>query len=177
MAALYELTAQMRQIEDVIEALEESGADDAEATSALYDALIQTDGEIAEKLERYARIVRNEEGYAAMIKNEAQALAAKAKVRENRATRLKTAVKLALETLGIGKQEAGPFTWSVQANGGKAPLDVDPTLDISKIDPRFVRTIPEQKVLDTDAVRAALEAGEELEFAVVRERGTHVRLK
>jgi hypothetical protein len=37
--------------------------------------------------------------------------------------------------------------------------------------------IPEQRVIDSDAIRVALDAGEELAFARLGDRGSHLRIK
>ena len=73
----------------------------------------------------------------------------------------------------LDKLKAGLFTVSIQANGGKAPLVVD-EFDPNAWPTRFqeVKAMPK-----LDEVRAALEAGDTLEFARIGERGRSLRIR
>lgn len=172
-ATLYDLTAEMRIIEDAIDRAEQDGVGELEATTYLYQLLLEGDGQLGEKLERYARLVKNAEAYAEMLKQEAARLTDRAKAQTNRAKRLKDAVHWALTTLGIGKHQAGPHEWRIQANGGKAPLAIDEAVTPETVEPRFQRV---EVAFEIDAIRSALEAGEDVPWARLAERGTHVRL-
>ena len=65
------------------------------------------------------------------------------------------------------------FNISINGNGGKQPLRFDNTAP-GDLPTRFQRTIIEP---DKDAIRAALEAGEEISFAYLAERENHLRIK
>lgn len=173
MASLYEIIDNTALVESVIDQMEESGAGDPETIEMLYSALLEQDASLSSKLEGYARLIKNAEAHAAMLKAEEQNLAARRRVAENRAKRLKAAVHQALEHLRLPKIQAGPFEFRVQANGGKAPLVLDPEVRPEARDSQFWRV---EILDDTDAIRAALEAGEPVLGAQIGERGTHLRL-
>lgn len=63
---------------------------------------------------------------------------------------------------------------TIAGNGGKRPVVFEEVINPEYIEPRFrlVRT-----EIDREAVRAALEAGEQLPFAKLGERGFHMRIK
>jgi hypothetical protein len=71
------------------------------------------------------------------------------------------------------KVEGEHFTWQIQKNGGKAPLILDdmPAESLPK----------EYQIWDVkankDAIRKDLEAGKELPYAHIGERGESIRLK
>lgn len=172
-ATLYDLVGELATLEAAIDQLEEQGAAAEAVVDELYTHLIQTDGRLSEKLEGYAALIKNADAYAAMLKNEEANLAAKRKVAENRAQRLRTAVQQAMTTLGLTRQEAGRFEFRLQSNGGKLPVVFDPEVRPEARPSEYWRVEIKD---DVDAIRAALEAGEELPGARLGDRGVHLRL-
>jgi len=57
---------------------------------------------------------------------------------------------------------------------GTCLLKIAEGLDVETLPAEFVRVI---KSVDAEAVRAALEAGEDVKFATLEARGTHLRIK
>ena len=163
-------------IEDVLTRLEAGEIEDDQASEILYQALIATDEATEAKVERYVRVIRSREALAEMRKNEAKHLSERAKVAANEADRLKKSLFTALETLGRAKMEAGPFTVSIQANGGVLPLIIAEGTTTEDVPEALVKTIV-TKTIDNEQVRAKLEAGEELPFARLGERGRSLRIK
>lgn len=174
--SLYEILEATQGIEDVLTRLESGEIDNDGASEILYQALIAQDEALEQKVERYIRVIRNRQALAEDRKAEARHLAERAKVAENEADRLKKSLFTALETLGRTKMEAGPFTVSIQANGGVLPLIIADGTQVEDVPEAFVKTVVMHSI-DNEQVRAKLEAGEELPFARLGERGRSLRIK
>jgi hypothetical protein len=89
------------------------------------------------------------------------------------AERLKERLKGAMEGTGRLKIDTERFKISVQRNGGKLPVAIDPTA-MDLWDGKFVRVKREP---DADVIRQALEAGEEVVGCSLMERGTSLRVR
>ena len=172
---LWELTAEISRLNDVLEEAEgdlsKLGESEA-AVAAWLDALAD---EQAAKLDGYVMLIRKLEAEADAAKAEEAEWAAKRRAREARAAYLTARLKGHLEktnqpkvTTAIGR------LISVVKNGGAVPMAIKPGTDPAALPEEFVRYVPE---LDRAAVRAALEAGRELDFAELLPRGTGLRIK
>jgi hypothetical protein len=74
-----------------------------------------------------------------------------------------------------GIKKAGHVrTASVCDNGGKQPVDIH---DPHAVPRDYCRHIPERWQPDTDMIREACAAGNEVPGAILMERGTHLRIK
>lgn len=134
----------------------------------------ETSDSLESKLEGIARLIREWEAKAKTRKEEAKRLMDAAKADENRVERLKAWTKFCLESQGMTKAEAGPYTFAIQKNGGVAPIAyiVD---DPAQWPERFQK---HEISVNRDAVREYLSAGNVLEgLAVMNERGTSLRIK
>lgn len=173
MPTLYEIGEDYKALEEL---LLEGGAElDAEAALAFDRLFADFATDEAAKAESYYRIIRKFEMEAAAAKAEAEQYAMMARVRANAAERLKARMKAHLEF--TGRKEAVTASgkkFAIQANGGKLPLKIAEGLDVETLPAEFVRVI---KSVDAEAVRAALEAGEDVKFATLEARGTHLRIK
>jgi hypothetical protein len=128
-----------------------------------------------EKIDRYVSLLRKWEGQAVAAKAEAEQYQKAAQVRTNCVKALKERLKLYLDMTHQTKVETPTGrTVAVQKNGGKVPMEVLPDVNPLGVEERFqLKTIS----LNTDAVRMALEAGEELKFARLGARGTHLAIR
>ena len=169
---LYEITEQTLEIENILAGLDEESANCEAVVTALQDALTAHKDALGEKLEKYVHVIRNYEALAEARKAEAARLADGAKVAENKAKRLKEAILNAYDALGLEKVQAGVFTVTATQNGGATPVEV--LADASDLPDEF-RTV--KYAPNNAAIREALEAGQELEFAKLAPRGKHVRIK
>lgn len=169
MASLYELTQEMKALDELLESAE--NPDDPAIFDAIQRALaLQDEREI--KVDNYCCLIAELNARAAVRKAEADRLAENARRQEAKVKALKLRLMESLNTLGIKKLETERFTVSVANNGGALPLIVDP--DLAEIPEPF------QKItvsLDNEKVRAELAAGNELPFAKLGERGQHLRIK
>jgi hypothetical protein len=107
---------------------------------------------------------------AARIKH----LQARKKAEENKLKRLKAAAGKAMELRNVLKLEGLIHAISRCRNGGEAPMEL--LVDEEEIPNRFKK---QEWVLDTDALRAAVEAKdpEAIKCAEIKERGWHVEIE
>ena len=113
-------------------------------------------------------------GAAEVWKQEAKRLADRARVDSNRAASLKQMLQEFFACHDLKTVETARYKLTLASNGGKAPLIVDEDYGTTAIPDELCKVTREP---DTAAIRAALEAGEELPFARVGERGQSMRIK
>lgn len=118
MASLYELTQSAHVLNDLLE----SGDITEEA---IRDAILNNNEDIADKLEGYARFIKNLETDIAGYKAEEKRLSKRRKTMENTIDRMKDAMKEALKASGEPKVKAenGLFTFSIKKNPPKVEID------------------------------------------------------
>ena len=153
---LYELTEIYENIENL--------DDDVNVASALATV----DGELEDKLESIAKMIKNLDATAKAIGDEEKRLKARKMAIKNRIDDIKRYVKENLEAMGKDKVEAGIFKWSLQYGPGRVEIT-----DETKIpDAYFVKEI---KPLKTE-IKKAIESGEITEGAeIVREKSLRLR--
>lgn len=149
----------------------ESGEFDEEL---IANTLEGVEGEIEIKLDSYGVIVNELQADVEKIDQEIKRLTAKKKTISNSIDYLKKMVMQTMETLNTRKVKGDKFTWTIAKNGGKAPLIIDE--DMPAI------SLPEEYQLwdvkpNKDVIRQDLEAGKQLPYARLGERGESLRLK
>ena len=165
---LYELNVQFQTILEMAE-------DDELDPELIAGTLECVEGDIEDKLDSYGVVMNELQMDVAKIDQEIKRLTEKKKRINANIDKMKNAVQYTMtEVLHTRKVKGEKFTWAIQKNGGKAPLIIN--------DGVFPFNIPEQyQQVDFDfdraEIRAALERGEELEFAHLGERGESLRLK
>lgn len=137
-----------------------------------------------EKLASYCKLIRNLEARANVrqaeadtFRQEANRLDALAEADLKAVEKLKERLKWFWQAHDLGKIEAGGFRINLQANGGVAPVQFTDDTKPEDADERFHKVIPARVDWDKDAVRKALQAGEELMFAKLGERGYRIVIK
>ena len=149
MASLYELTAEYA---DMMARLDAAETD--EEVAAIWEELSGMEGEITDKADMYARIMRNKRAEAEMFKAEAKRLTAKAKAAEGVADRLKGMVQDTMIHLGLKDIRTSIGKWRIQRNPASCEV----------IDPAKVPTeyhIPQPDTIDRAAIlKAFRETGE-----------------
>jgi hypothetical protein len=174
MKSLYQLTSDWMALTDLLESFE-GGEIPPEADAFVTQWMASLGSEEGAKLDgcvAYLKTLAMEEVAA---RAEMEQWAKRARVRANRQDWLKKRLKEYLELTHRTKAEtASGVTLAIQKNGGKQPLVMAESLDPDKIPDRLavVRREPNK-----EAIYAALEAGEKLEFAALAERGTHLRIR
>lgn len=169
MSSLYELTAEHRYM---LSLLSDPDADE----QAVLDTLEGIEGEIEVKAEGYVKVLRHLEADSKAYMEEADRLAKKAEVTNNRIKRLKDALAMAMIATGHDDKEgikAGLFRIKLVGNGGVRPLIID-----GNVPDKYVKMVPQN---DSKAIREHLEelekAGLECAWAHLEERGKHISIK
>lgn len=149
----------------------ESGEFDEEL---IANTLEGVEGEIEIKLDSYGVIVNELQADVEKIDQEIKRLTTKKKTIANSINYLKNMVMQTMGTLNTRKVKGDKFTWTIAKNGGKAPLIIDE--DMPAI------SLPEEYQLwdvkpNKEVIRQDLEAGKELPYARLGERGESLRLK
>lgn len=165
MGTIYELTENYKTVEEML-------CDEEMDTQTILDTLEAIDGEIEEKADNYAKIMRNLRAEADALKAEEERLYKRRKSREEREKLLKNTLQANLEFIGKTKFKTALFTFSVAANGGKQPLTI--TDNLGDVPGKYL--IPQPPKVDTDAVRELLET-KEVDWAHLEPRGTSLRIR
>jgi len=161
MSNLYQLT---NNYETILNMLYDENVDE----QMILDTLEGIEGEIEDKADGYAKIIKELLGDAEKIKEEKKRLEKRQKSFENRAKLLKDNLENSMRQIGKTKFKTELFSFNIQKNGGKQTLTING--DVPK---EYTKTIIEN---DTDKIRADLEAGKILPFAYLEPRGESLRI-
>ena len=162
---LYELTG---QYEEIINLLYDGETDE----QTILDTLESIEGEIEDKADNYAKIIKNMLADAEAVKKEEERLHVRRKSLENKAKWLKEILKANLEFIGKTKFKTVLFSFSVSKNGGKQPLTI--TENIDEIPGKFL--IQQNPLPNNEAIRELL-ADKEVEWAQLEPYGTHLNIR
>lgn len=162
MSNLYNLTS---NYEAVLNMLYDEDVD----LQMILDTAEAIEGEIEDKANGYAKIIKELEAKQNARKEEAKRLTESAKVFENRIKALKNNLYNSMKTTGKTKFATDLFSFSIAKNGGKQTLTID-----GDVPEEYTKTIIEN---DNDKIRQALEEGKELPFAHLEPRGESLRIK
>ncbi len=170
-------TRSLFNISDDLEKLNElldEASDDAEQQELINQWFAQLETERDSKLDSYAALIAEMLARAEVRKAEAKRMMDLVAVDERRAQLLKERLKWFFETHQLKTVETSRYRISISKNGGKAPLILKPGVLPNQLPERFQKVSVEP---NTNAIRTALEAGEDLSFATLGERGTSLRIK
>lgn len=162
MSNLYQLT---NNYETVLNMIYDEDVDE----QMILDTLEGIEGEIEDKADGYAKIIKELETRRDARKAESKRLSDSAKVFDNRVNSLKQNLFNAMKQTGKTKFVTDLFTFNIAKNGGKQPLTID-----GDVPEEYTKTIIEN---DTEKIRADLEAGKKLPFAHLEPRGESLRIK
>lgn len=162
MSNLYQLT---NNYETVLNMLYDEDVDE----QMILDTLESIEGEIEDKADNYAKIIKELEAKQNARREEAKRLTDSAKVFENRVKALKSNLFNTMKQTGKTKFATDLFSFNIAKNGGKQTLTID-----GEVPEEYTKTIVEN---DTDKIRQALEEGKELAFAHLEPRGESLRIK
>lgn len=155
---------------------------------ALDDLLTDSETDISEQLEPYwvaleSQLENKAQGYAALIRE--MELRATARMAErdrlerrivtdrNNARFLKERLKLVMEKCGLLKIETEHFRLSVARDGGKPALQIDGEADAIAAG----YGLTPAPVAHKQMIRDAIDQGENLPFARLLPRGTHLNIR
>lgn len=144
---IFELTSEYLQLLDM---LEDPDMDE----QTILDTLEGVGGELEEKADGYARVMRQMDADAAAIKAEEERLHNRRKSLENRSAWLKSRLQNVMELTGKTKFKTELFSFGIQNNPPKVVID-----DPSRIYEDYL--IEQEPKVDTAAIRNALKDPEE----------------
>lgn len=165
MSSLYELT---EAYDTVLEMLYDPEVDE----QTVIDTLDGIEGEIEEKADNYAKLIREMKADADKLAEEERRIAARRKSLESRVDRLKRNLQANLEFIGKTKFKTALFTFSISPNGGLQPLTI--TDNLGEIPGKYL--IPQPPVPDKDKIRELLKS-KEVEWAHLEPRGKSLRIR
>ncbi len=162
---LYELT---EQYEEVMNFFYDGETDE----QTILDTLESIEGEIEDKADNYARMIKNLSAEAEMVKAEADRLNRRYKSLNARAEWLKGTLKANMESIGKTKFKTALFSFSVSKNGGKQPMTI--TENLGEIPNKFL--IQQDPLVNKEAVRQLL-VEKEVDWAHLEPYGTHLNIR
>ena len=150
---LFQISEQFNELYNLSEDIEinENGEviDNSETLSQLFNEM---EMELSEKLENATYIIKELSASEQALKDEAKRLTAKAKVLENRQTRLKDIMKSAIESSGQPKIKTDKFNFSITH---RRSLNYD-DVSMFALSNEFIRTKQE---LDKNKIKDFVRAG------------------
>lgn len=162
MSNLYKLTS---NYETVLNMLYEEDVDE----QMILDTLEGIEGEIEDKADGYAKIIRELEAIRDARKEEMYRQQEGARVLDNRIKLLKQNLFNTMKQTGKTKFVTDLFSFNIAKNGGKQSLTID-----GDVPEEYTKIVVEN---DTDKIRQALENGENLLFAHLEPRGESLRIR
>lgn len=163
--SLYELTEEWAAVMEML-------YDDEIDEQTVLDTLEAIEGEIEDKADKYAIILRIMAGDIEAIRKEETRLYARRVSLERRSKELKDRLQENLEFVGKTKFKTALFSFSVAKNGGKQPIDITGNLD--EIPGKYL--IPQPPVPDKEAIRELLKE-KEVEWAQLMPYGRHLLIR
>ena len=162
------------ELNNYFQTLLELAEDDTIDPATIQGSLEAVTGEWEVKLDSYATVIKELEADVDKLDKEMTRLKENKERILRNIDQMKYAVKVSMATKGVRRVNTEHFTWSIQKNGGKLPVIIDPSVSILSYPDEYqdwdVRP-------NRAAIREALEAGKELNFAKLGERGDSIRLK
>lgn len=165
MSTLYELT------DEYLRFLDEVDADD----EAFIDTLESIEGEIEDKADNYAKLIKEFEAEAEKFDKESKRLADKRDAIKNKVSRMKRSLEQAMIVTGKTKFKTELFSFGIQKNTPSVVLSFDDkdTAEIDKLPDRFVKVT---KTVNKTAIKDAINAGEDIGFAHL-EQSESIRIR
>lgn len=140
MSKLYELTGQYNQLWDMV--------NDEADLEVLQDTMEGLEGEISDKAEGIAKLMKSIEADENGIKAEEERLYARRKALENRRTSIKGYLESQLIGTGIDKVKGTMFTVSIQNNPPSVKLASENWTDYSEKYHKVVHSIDKKAIME-----------------------------
>lgn len=163
---LYDLTGDILKLQNILETGEVVDGE------LLADVLADTTADYEEKIENYAKVVKNLSADVDALKEEEKRLTTRRKALENNIDALKARMFDSMKATGKTKIKGSVFTVSIQANGGKIPVIVD--VPTEKLPDDLVKI--EEKP-DLDAIATYIEQHPGTPLGHFGERGESLRIR
>jgi len=167
---LLDITEDLQALDDL---LTEAGGD-VTGIEATVDAwLAELEQDLKGKVDNYAALITAMNARAEVRKAEADRLYHRAKVDAGNAKFLRDRLKFALEQRGVSKLETARYRVGVSKVGGAIPIIIP---DLAAVPSDFIR-VTEIRQPDKDAIRKALESGQQVPGAALGARGTCLTIR
>jgi len=150
MSTLYQLTTDY-------EALLTLAEDPDTDPQAFADTLEGLTGEIEDKADNYAKVLRMLDGDAQAIRDEERRLKARREAIENNIKRMKSALQYAMQVTGKVKFKTALFSFGIRKNPPSVVIDA---VNVRDFPDEYI--IESEPILDKKALKDALKAGEDL---------------
>lgn len=135
---------------------------------AVYDTLEMIEADMDTKADGYAKIIKSMEGDASQIDEEIKRLQNRKASITNRKEWMKARLYDTMKATGRTKFKTPLFSYSIQKNGGAKPVDLMGVVPAEWLKPGDP---------DTKRIREYLEAGNDLPFATLGDRGESLRIR
>lgn len=162
---LYDLTEEWAAVKDML-------YDDETDEQVIFDTLEAIEGEIENKADKYAIILRTMAGDIETIRKEEARLYGRRASLERRSKELKERLQANLEFVGKTKFKTALFSFSIAKNGGKQPIEITSNMD--EIPGKYL--IPQPPVPDKEAIRELLK-DREVDWAQLLPYGKHLTIR
>lgn len=161
MITLYEMNKEWQNVFEML-------LDPEIPEEAVFDTIEMIEADMDTKADSYAKIIKSMDGDTAQIDTEVKRLQERKLSISNRQKALKQRLFDTMKATGRTKFKTALFSFSIQKNGGKAPVDITAEVPAEWLKPGDP---------DKDKIRAYLESGHDLPFAVLMERGESLRIR
>lgn len=148
---IYEITSDYLQLMQMME-------DPELDPQTLADTMEGIEGELEDKADNYARVMKNMEADLNGIKAEIDRLSTRKKTIENNIKRMKEALQFSMETTGKTKFKTELFSFGIRKN---APAVVMDEPYIENVPERFLKY--SDPTINRTAIKEAIQNGEDLE--------------
>ena len=173
MPSIYEISDDIRALGELL--AESLGEVTPEAEAALAEFERELEANLHAKLDAYCGLIRELELRSEARRSEADRIATLARRDEMAATALRSRLLAVFRERRLPPQTTTRFSVRLSRNGGVAPVEIDTLAgDFETLPERF--RVASWRA-DMKAIRAALEAGETLGFARLRERGERIDIR
>ena len=135
---------------------------------AVYDSIEGIEAGMEEKADSYAKILKSMEGDTAQIDAEIKRLQERKQAINRRHDWMKQSLFDMMKATGRTKFKTALFSFGIQRNGGKNPIDLTGTVPAQWLKPGDP---------DLGKIREYLENGGQLPFAVIGEPGESLRIR
>ena len=172
MSQLIEIADEERALDKL---LDEADGDVTGMEQIIDDWKEELGDKFDEKVDSYAALITEKMRLYQVRQGEAERMTRLALTDKNRADWLKERLMYVLKELGVQKMDTNRFRVSVATNGGKQPIDIYVPDD--ELPAEYQKQVPASVAADKDAIREALVAGKKIKGAVLKERGTSLRIR
>lgn len=135
---------------------------------AVFDTIEMIEADMDTKADGYAKIIKSMDGDTAQIDAEIKRLQERKTAIKNRQDALKQRLFDTMKTTGRTNFKTALFSFNIQKNGGVKPVELQGEVPAAWLKPGAP---------DTAKIREYLEAGKELPFATLGERGEGLRIR